>query len=251
MVKASTLATLTKLAKAATKGGTDLTALIEAASVAVAAANALLKEAKPILDNVDTEAVAEMAKATMQTAAQGAGKAGKAAKGAAKGAADSAADTVSGIFTKLGEAKDGIFEDLAKTKGEKELKNAIKTARQTVLENATTTITVSDLAKAKEKAGESAIGPISDMPGCFVIATYKKMDFDKDLTDYIGIYVGRADNAAVGVDLAMSRDGDADVYADVKYKQNVHIYVFNCMPADLDERYLALMQTFTDERLYA
>ncbi len=94
MVKASTLATLTKLAKAATKGGTDLTALIEAASVAVAAANALLKEAKPILDNVDTEAVAEMAKATMQTAAQGAGKAGKAAKGAAKGAADSAADTV-------------------------------------------------------------------------------------------------------------------------------------------------------------
>ena len=124
MVKASTLATLTKLAKAATKGGTDLTALIEAASVAVAAANALLKEAKPILDNVDTEAVAEMAKATMQTAAQGAGKAGKAAKGAAKGAADSAADTVSGIFTKLGEAKDGIFEDLAKTKGEKELKNA-------------------------------------------------------------------------------------------------------------------------------
>ena len=141
MVKASTLATLTKLAKAATKGGTDLTALIEAASVAVAAANALLKEAKPILDNVDTEAVAEMAKATMQTAAQGAGKAGKAAKGAAKGAADSAADTVSGIFTKLGEAKDGIFEDLAKTKGEKELKNDIKTARQTVLENATTTIT--------------------------------------------------------------------------------------------------------------
>ncbi len=268
MAKVSTLA---KLAKTVATNGKDVTALIEAAGVVVAAANTLLKEAKPILDTVDTEAIAQKTKASMrvmsenaksgmhsaaetaktgvQAAAEKTGKAGE----AAKGAAGEAADTVAGIFTKLGETKESIFNDLAKSKSEKELRNAIKDARQTVLENATTAITVADYAKAKEKAAEGAvgtIGPISDMPGCFVIATYRKMDFDRDLTDYTGIYVGRADDAAQGVELALSREGNADVYADVKFKQNVHIYVFNCMPDVLDERYLSLLQTFADERSY-
>ena len=243
MAKKSTLRTL---AEAASKNSKEITHVIEAAGLVVAAASALLETAQPLMENVDTEALAAKAKSGLTTAAQGAGKAGKAVGGAAGGAAAA----VSGMFAKLGSTKDGILDDLAKAKDEKELRQAIKDARQTVLENATTTSTIADLLKAQAKAGEGGIGPISDMPGCFVIATYKKMDFDKDLTDYTGIYVGCAENVAEGLNQAISKEGNADVYADVKFKQNVHAYIYNCLPEDLEERYVSLTQTFADDRSY-
>lgn len=243
MVTASTLA---KLAATAMKSSKDAAVLIEAAGVVVSAASTLLKEAKPMLDDINTDAIVEKMRTGARSAADGASKAGSTMKDAAGGAADA----IGGAFSKLGDAKDGILSDLAAAKSEKELRRAIKEARQAVLENATTTITITDLLKAAEKLENSAIGPISDMPGCFVIATYKKFDFDNDLTDYTGIYVGKAINASEGVFAAISRDGDPDVYADVKFKQNVHVYVYNCLADSLDERYINLCQTFTDDRLY-
>ena len=243
MAAASTLA---KLAKAAMKNSKDVAVLIDAAGVVVAAASALLKEAKPVLDDLDTKAIAETVKSKASTAAQGAGKAGSAVKGAAEGAAGA----VGSALTKLGDAKDGILSDLAAAKSEKDLRKAIREARQSVLENATSTLTVSDLMKAIEKSSDSSIGPINDMPGCFVIATYKKLDFDNDLTDYTGIYVGKTSNTSEGVLLAISRNGDPDVYADVKFKQNVHVYIFNCLADDLDDRYFSLLQTFAGDELY-
>lgn len=230
---------LKKLAESATKNSNEITLIIEAAGLVVAAATALLETAQPILENVDTEALASKAKNGITIVAENAGKAGKAAT-----------EAVSNIFSKLGNNKDDIIKDLSKTSDEKELRQAIKEARQTVLENAAPAMTVADFVKAQEKAGEEEIGPVSDMPGCFVIATYKKLDFDKDLTDYTGVYVGRADNTAEGLKLAISKDGNADVYADVKYKQNVHVYIFNCLPENLDERYISLTQTFAGERSY-
>ena len=72
----------------------------------------------------------------------------------------------------------------------------------------------------------------------------------KDLADYTGVFVGRADNAAEGVEKAISREGNPDVYADVKFKQNVHVYVYNCLPERIDERYENLLQAFEGEELY-
>lgn len=238
--------TLVQLAEKASKNSGEIAIIINAAGLVVTAAAKLIEQAQPLMENVDTAAVATKAKAGMTTAAQNASKAGKAAANAAGGAADA----VTGILEKLGDVKDGIFEDLAKAKSEKELRQTIKDARQTVLENATSTITIADLLKAQEKTGEGGIKPLSDMPGCFVITTYKKMDFDKDLTDYTGVYVGRADNIDEGLNLAISKDGNADVYADVKYKQNVHAYIYNCLPEDLEERYFSLSQTFAGEGSY-
>ena len=254
MAVASTLA---KLAKTVAKGSSDATALIEAASVVVAAASALMKEAKPMLDELDTDALAVKVREGARTAVENAGKASSAVKEAAGGATSAMGGAIaklgnasSGIANNLSDVKDGIVEDLANAKSEKELRRAIKEARQAVLENATTRITVADLQKAIAKAPDAIVGPISDMPGCFVIATYRKLDFDNDLTDYTGIFVGESKNAYKGVLAALSRAGDPDVYADVKFKQNVHVYVYNCLPEDLDGRYLSLRQTFEDERLY-
>ncbi|MBP3866498.1 MAG: hypothetical protein J6D25_01635 [Eggerthellaceae bacterium] len=242
----SIASSLAKIALAATTNGKDAVKVIEAAGTVVAAANVLLEQAKPLMENVDTKAIADSLKASATTAAKGASSAAKEAGNAVASTTEEAANKVGTLFSKLGDAKGELAESLAQAKGEKELKRAIRDARQSVLENATTDITVADLAKAKQKAGDSGFGPISTLPGCFVIATYKKLDFDKDLTDYIGLYIGKADHAAEGVDKAMSREGDPDVYADVKYKQNVRIFVYNCMPEELDSLYESLSQTFSD-----
>lgn len=230
----------------AKKGGQGVEDVIDAAVAVVSVANKLIDTAGPILENVDTDDLAEKGRVAAKAAADGIGKAGDAVKGAAAGAAGA----VGSIFAGLGGATEGIVRDLAEAKSKKELERAIKEARQTVLENATTRIAVADLQKAIEKSPTAGFGPISDMPGCFVITTYKMLIFNNDLTDYTGIFVGKASNVADGVRATISRGGDPDVYADVKYRQNVHVYVYNCMPEQLDERYLALVQVFSDERLY-
>ena len=55
---------------------------------------------------------------------------------------------------------------------------------------------------------------------------------------------------AEGVEAAISKAGNSDVYADVKFKQNVHVYVYNCMPEQLDERYENLLRTFAGDESY-
>lgn len=220
--------------------GKELLNLLQDADKIVSAVAALAKTVeplvKPALDALDTDAIAEAAKKAADAAADVADK--------TKSAFKDAANVVAGVADKAVAAKDKVFDDSARKKAAKQLKKAVKEVRQTVLENATTKITVADMLKAKAETG--GFGPINSMPGCFVIATYKKLDFDKDLTDYTGLYVGKADNASEGVALAISRDGDPDVYADVKYNQNVHVYVYNCLPEDLEEQYHDLCQTFSD-----
>lgn len=236
MTVASTLASIAKLAATS---GTSAIKIIEAAGAVVTAANLLMEQAKPLVGDVDTKAIVDGIKT-------GAGSVAKSASDAASGVAEGASSKVSTLFDKLGDAKDELVESLSQAKSEKDLKKDIREARQSVLENATITITISDLAKAKGKAGGTAVGPINNMPACFVIATYKKLDFDKDLTDYIGLYIGKAESAAEGVDRAISREGDPDVYADVKYRQNVHAYVYNCMPEELDGLFENLSNIFSD-----
>ena len=230
---------IAKLLRHAVKGSKDVEVLIDAAALVVVTASKLMKEAKPILDSIDTDAVAEKVKIATKAAAESADR----AKAAAGGASDE-------VRARLAVVRGGIVEDLATAKDEKELKKAIKQARQTVLENATTKISVAELKKAAEKSEDAGIGPISDMPGCYVIATYRKMGPGKDLADYTGVFVGRADNAAEGVEKAISREGNPDVYADVKFKQNVHVYVYNCLPERIDERYENLLQAFEGDELY-
>lgn len=234
----SIASSLAQLALSATKSGKNAVSIIETAGTVVAAASILLEQVKPLMEDADTRAMAERFRASANGVARNAGS-------TVANATEEAVSRAGALFTKLGDAKDGVVESLAQAKNEKGLRKAIREARQSVLDNATTSVTAADLLKAKEK-DTAGIGPINNLPGCFVIATYRKLDFDKDLTDYIGIYIGAADNAAQGVDIAISRDGDPDVYADVKYKQNVRIFVYNCMPEELEKLHESLTQTFTD-----
>ena len=64
----------------------------------------------------------------------------------------------------------------------------------------------------------------------------------KDLTDYHGVYVGKDEVVGDGIAWAISRAGCPDIYADIKYKQNVVIYIFSCPADELKYRQNALIE---------
>ncbi|MBQ6523383.1 MAG: hypothetical protein IJI12_01845 [Atopobiaceae bacterium] len=152
------------------------------------------------------------------------------------------ADAVVHAPDKLVDKKDEVVAWFEGIKSEAAAKKLVKATRQAVLENATAHMTIKDFVKQYVEKDGAAPLTAFDMPGCYVIATYRKMDFDKDYTDYTGVYVGKADNVNAGIQEAISRLGNPDVYADVKYGQNVHVFIYNCLPQDLTDKYLALFE---------
>jgi hypothetical protein len=99
------------------------------------------------------------------------------------------------------------------------------------------------------KASEAAFNGY-DMPGCYLIATYRRHDHDKKFSDYLGIYVGSSERMADDIASIPTRSGDPDVYADYKYRQNILLFVYPCELKDVDERRGLLLRSFDGERLY-
>lgn len=136
---------------------------------------------------------------------------------------------------------------------EAEMLKAVHDSKQKVLEGATMrlpmTKLVEQLASDDEAIRIANLG-VLDASGCFAIARYGKLDFGKDLTDYTGIYVGKDACVGEGIACTILPTGNSDVYADLKYKQNVWVYVFSCVPDKLDEKYEALVQLLEARESY-
>ena len=136
---------------------------------------------------------------------------------------------------------------------EAEMLKAVHDSKQKVLEGATMrlpmTKLVEQLASDDEAIRIANLG-VLDASGCFAIARYGKLDFGKDLTDYTGIYVGKDACVGEGIARTILPTGNSDVYADLKYKQNVWVYVFSCVPDKLDEKYEALVQLLEARESY-
>lgn len=219
--------------------GEGLVTLVSTVSLVVAAASNLVETAKPLASELMAKASNKDADAQKTAESTTASTDTKAESGEPSG----------GPLARLAAIGDNIKAGLDEMQSEKRLMQAVRDARQAVLENATASMQVAEYFKAREKAKGAAFGPISEMPACYVIATYAKLDFDKDLTDFFGLVVGKAENAAEGIRVATSREGDPDIYADIKYGQNVQLYIFYCLAEDLEERYSDLSQVFDcDER---
>lgn len=218
------------VAKMVKDGAPVVMRALSSAAAVVESANALAKKA-----GIDPGEVVDGAK--------------DAAADVAVRAKDGVAEAAGGALRKVADARDRFVQNRVDAKAVRDAQRAIKEARQSALENATKTFPISELTSAREAAGP---GPLNAMPGCFAIATYRRFDNGRDLTDYTGIYVGKAGDVATGLPRAISRDGDPDVYADVKYKQNVRVFVYYCMPEDVEQNYQSLVAIFgDDERLYA
>ena len=206
--------------------------IIGAVTTVVGAAGDLQEIVQPVMESDEGKAAVAKGKQAVNDILQ------KAAT--AKGA-------VGGIAGKAANAKSSFDDARAAKKEEKELAKQLKKAKKIVLERASQSVTYKDFSKRREEDGAAAIALARGLyggAGCFVIATYAALDFDKDLTDYLNIYVGQGENLGEAIEHACSREGDPDVYADVKYKQNVRIYSYPCVSNELDEKYAALQGIF-------
>ncbi|MBQ6523431.1 MAG: hypothetical protein IJI12_02085 [Atopobiaceae bacterium] len=136
---------------------------------------------------------------------------------------------------------------------EQEMAKAVHASRRKVLGSATITFSMKQLAEQLASSGEGdAIAGLGvlDLPGCFAIARYGKVELGKDPAAFTGIYIGKDSCVGEGIARTIAPTGNADVYADIKYKQNVMVYVFT-WPADkLDEKYDALVQLFAAGESY-
>lgn len=144
-------------------------------------------------------------------------------------------------------------EEEAARKAEHEAHKALLRTRQAVLEAADSKSSVAKLGDrltSKDDAVVAKTLKLLDESGCFVIATYHKLDIDTDLTDYTGVYVGKSECVGDGLARAISRGGNPDVYADIKFKQNVVVYIFGCDPQDLDDTYDALVKVMGAKESY-
>lgn len=206
--------------------------IIGAVTTVVGAAGDLQEIVQPVMESDEGKAAVAKGKQAVNDILQ------KAAT--AKGA-------VGGIAGKAANAKSSFDDARAAKKEEKELAKQLKKAKQIVLESASQSVKYKDFSKRREEDGAAAIALARGLyggAGCFVIATYAALDFDKNLTDYLNIYVGQGENLGEAIEHACSREGDPDVYADVKYKQNVRIYSYPCVSNELDEKYAALQGIF-------
>ena len=141
--------------------------------------------------------------------------------------------------------KDETPEEQAARKAAHEAAKAIVRTRQAVLEAADTRTSLDKLGDrltSKDDAVVAKTLKLLEESGCFVIATYGKLDLDTNLTDYKGVYVGKAECVGDGLARAISRGGNPDVYADIKFKQNVQVYIFGCIPEELDDTCDALIE---------
>lgn len=192
----------------------------------------LQKTIQPALESDDAKAAVEKGK----KAFDGLIKKASAAKGSAGVLAGKAADV-----------KDSLVEARKAKKEEKELAKQLKDARQFVLESASQKIAYKDYLRFRNAEGAAADAVSAGLyggAGCYVFATYGTFDFDKDLTDYLYIHIGKGEKLGDAIGRASSRDGDPDVYADVKYKQNVHVYAYPCTVSELDSKFEALQSLF-------
>ena len=170
-----------------------------------------------------------------------------------KAVVEKAKGKVGGIAGKVVGVKDSFVDARKAKKEEKDLAKALKEGQQTVLVSASRSVPVKEYLKLRQENDAAAAivaAGFYNAPGCFAIATYSKLDFDKDLTDYLGVYVGSGENVGKAIDLACSRFGNADVYADIKYDQNVHLYVYPCTAEELEVKEAALAGLLQAELSY-
>lgn len=167
----------------------------------------------------------------------------------ARQSADEAMRIASSTATVFAPGRDATS---AQVRSATEAARALDEARQIVLKSA-------DMRTSLPKLSERLSGTdkevaeclrVLDAPGIFAIATYGKLDLDLNFTNYRGIYVGKAENVGDGLATAISRAGNPDVYADIKYRQNVLVFIFNCDASELRYRSKVLIEVLGADKSY-
>ena len=93
--------------------------------------------------------------------------------------------------------------------------------------------------QAAVSARPRAIAPASvsgylAYPGCYVVLTFGRGVKQDDYGKFRDVFVGASANMGAAIRADFIGLGDPDVYADVKYKQDVRVLVFPCAEENID-----------------
>ena len=173
------------------------------------------------------EKAADIAKNVAAKAPDGVGRgAGKVldvakdAAGALGAAASQACDSVGGKVR-------GVADKHAQEKARKE-------ARRTLLDGAGTRMPVKRFVENWSMQEPLSSGDYLNFAGCYVIATYGKAVKKDDYGEYRDVYVGQSRSMGRSIHDDIVGKGNPDVYADIKYDQDVYILLFPCQEEQLD-----------------
>ena len=169
-----------------------------------------------------------------------AGKAAQAVSAASSAAAQSAPDVMAkagGVFSKVKNSIGGATSAAANSVKEKareasaareELKSRDE-ARRVLLEGAGMRLSSNKFLE-NWKASATGAGESSYLafPGCYVALTFGKLARKSDSANFRDVYVGGAPLVGKAVWQDLVGLGNPDVYADVKYNQDVQLLFFPC-----------------------
>lgn len=94
-------------------------------------------------------------------------------------------------------------------------------------------VSAQSIAQPQAIAPASAAGYLA-YPGCYVVLTFGKGVKQDDYGKFRDVFVGASSNMGAAIRADFVGLGDPDVYADVKYKQDVRVLVFPCAEENLE-----------------
>lgn len=198
-------------------------AVVKAAPVIQGVANQLPKIA-PVVAPAAKKVVGVAAEKAPDAVAAGFGKVAAAAKGAAEAAGGAAVGARNAV--------QGAIDAKAQEK-------ARKLARRTLLDGAGIRMSSTSFmenwdVQSKLQEGSAGEGYLNYC-GCYVIITCDGAVHKDDYSKYREIYVGKSANMGASIHDDFVGKGNADIYADVKYKQHVYVLLYPCSEDKLDQ----------------
>ena len=169
-----------------------------------------------------------------------AGKAAQAVSAASSAAAQSAPDVMAkagGMFSKVknsigsaaSAATSTVKEKAQEASAAREEMKSREEARRVLLEGAGLRL---EADKFLENWKVSSLGADANQylafPGCYVALTFGKLSRKSDFARFRDVYVGGAEYVGEAIWKDLVGLGNPDVYADVKYDQDVQLLVFPC-----------------------
>lgn len=163
------------------------------------------------------------------------------AAGAVAHAAPEIKERAGGLFSKVrgavggaaGSAAAGVAGKVREASAARRESKERDRARKTLLDRAGSTIAAERFLEnwsAAADAGEAYL----DYSGCYVVVTLDR-GIKKEASDYRDVYVGSSESMGEAILKDLVGLGNPDVYADVKYKQDVRVMLFPCRREKIEQ----------------
>lgn len=216
--------------------------VMKAAPFAQAAAEQLPKIA-PVLAPAAKKVADAAAEKLPAAVDEGVGKVAGAVKGAAGAVGGAMGGADAGTRDKVKEAIDFRAQEKARMLARKTLLDGagIRMSAEKFTENWETQQKLVDA-----QAGEGYLA----YSGCYVVITCDGAVHKDDYSKYRELYVGKSENMGASIHADFIGLGNADVYADVKYKQHVYVLLYPCEKDKLDELEASLITALDADESY-